>query len=175
MSVNVAVIGLGSMGYGMARSCVQAGLNVYGFDVVAEPVARLVAEGGNQGQMAELAPSFDAVVVVVLNAAQVETVLFGKDGIVPRLRSGAVVMACATVPPAFAKDMENRCKGHGVHYLDAPISGGSVKASQGNLSVMASGSAEAFTALAPVLEATAEKVFHLGGKAGAGSAMKAVN
>ena len=172
MSLNVAVIGLGSMGYGMARSCVQAGFNVYGFDVMPDPVARLVAEGGHDGQTA---PSFDAVVVVVLNAAQVEAVLFGDDGIVQHLRDGAVVMACATVPPAFAKDMERRCADHGVHYLDAPISGGSVKAAEGRLSIMASGSAAAFAVLAPVLDATSETVFHLGDKAGAGSAMKAVN
>ncbi|MEL7181790.1 MAG: NAD-binding protein, partial [Pseudomonadota bacterium] len=68
-----------------------------------------------------------------------------------------------------------RCAGHGVHYLDAPISGGSVKAAQGKLSVMAAGSDAAFAAAAPVLEAVAEKVFTLGDQAGAGSAMKAVN
>ena len=84
-------------------------------------------------------------------------------------------MACATVPPAFARDMADRCAGFGVHYLDAPISGGSVKAAQGKLSIMASGSAAAFAAAAPVLDATAEKVFNLGDAAGAGSAMKAVN
>ena len=60
-------------------------------------------------------------------------------------------------------------------YLDAPISGGSVKATQGKLSVMASGSAEAFAAARPALNAMAETVFELGGEPGAGSAMKAVN
>ncbi|MEJ8562083.1 NAD(P)-dependent oxidoreductase [Yoonia sp. GPGPB17] len=175
MSVRMAVFGLGSMGHGMARSCLRAGFTVHGFDVVAEHVARFVAEGGKAGDVAEVAPDLDTVVVVVLNAAQVESVLFGADGIVPRLRKGATVMACATVPPEFAKDMECRCNSHGVHYLDAPISGGSVKAAEGKLGIMASGSAAAFTALAPILDATAETVFRLGDVAGAGSAMKAVN
>lgn len=175
MSLNVAVFGLGSMGYGMARSCVNAGFKVYGFDVMAAPVARFIAEGGHAGEITQTAPGLDAVVVVVLNAAQVETVLFGEDGVVPHLRDGAAVMACATVPPEFAQQMERRCQEHGVHFLDAPISGGSVKAAEGKLGVMASGSAAAFTALALILDATAETVFRLGDAAGAGSAMKAVN
>ena len=122
-----------------------------------------------------MAQSLDGVVVVVLNAEQVENVLFGNEGVVPKLRKGSVVMACATVPPDFAKDMEQRCKAHGVHYLDAPISGGSIKAADGQLSIMASGSAAAFEAAQPVLDATATTVFRLGDAAGAGSAMKAVN
>jgi 3-hydroxyisobutyrate dehydrogenase-like beta-hydroxyacid dehydrogenase len=115
------------------------------------------------------------VAVVVLNAQQTETVLFGENGIVPRLRAGAVVLACATVPPAFARDMAKRCEQRGVHYLDAPISGGAAKAASGALSIMASGTPEAFDAAAAVLDAIAERVFELGHTAGAGSAMKAVN
>lgn len=175
MRLKIAVFGLGSMGYGMARSCLRAGHTVHGFDVMAQHVARFIAEGGKNGEVADVAPTVDAVVVVVLNAAQVESVLFGDDGIVPRLRPGAVVMACATVPPEFAKEMEQRCAAHAVLYLDAPISGGSVKAGEGRLGVMASGSAAAFDAARPVLDATAETVFALGDAAGAGSAMKAVN
>jgi 3-hydroxyisobutyrate dehydrogenase-like beta-hydroxyacid dehydrogenase len=71
--------------------------------------------------------------------------------------------------------MEARCAALGLHYLDAPISGGSKKAAAGALSVMASGTPEAFAAARPVLEAVAETVFELGDAAGAGSAMKAVN
>ena len=175
MALTVAVVGLGSMGYGMAQSCLRAGLTVHGVDIVAENVARFKADGGQSGPIADVAQSLDGVVVVVLNAEQVENVLFGNEGVVPKLRKGSVVMACATVPPDFAKDMEQRCKAHGVHYLDAPISGGSIKAADGQLSIMASGSAAAFEAAQPVLDATATTVFRLGDAAGAGSAMKAVN
>ncbi|WP_298842409.1 L-threonate dehydrogenase [uncultured Roseobacter sp.] len=175
MSLNIAVVGLGSMGYGMAVSCLRAGCTVHGVDVVPENVARFVAEGGADTPLADRLPELDALVVVVLNAAQVENVLFGDDGLVPHLKPGALVMACATVPPDFARDMEARCAERDVLYLDAPISGGSVKAAAGRLSIMASGSAAAFSAADPILEATAETVFRLGDAAGAGSAMKAVN
>ena len=113
--------------------------------------------------------------VVVLNAPQVETVLFGAQALASSLPKGAVVICCVTVAPDFARAMAARCAALGLLYLDAPISGGSVKAAAGRLSVMASGTAQAFAAARPVLAATAEKVFELGDSAGMGSAMKAVN
>jgi 3-hydroxyisobutyrate dehydrogenase-like beta-hydroxyacid dehydrogenase len=170
-----AVFGLGAMGYGMAASLLRAGHGVHGFDISPEPVARLQAEGGLTGSARDVAADLDAVTVVVVNAAQTEEVLFGESGIVPLLRQGAVVLGCATVAPDFARAMAARCAKHGVHYLDAPISGGAAKAAVGRLSVMASGPADAFAAARPVLDATAETVFELGDEAGAGSAMKAVN
>ncbi|QFT30431.1 2-(hydroxymethyl)glutarate dehydrogenase [Labrenzia sp. THAF82] len=173
--VKVAVVGLGSMGFGMARSCVRQGYQVFGSDIVTERMDSLRNEGGAAETVDAVAASLDAVVAVVLNADQTETILFGETGIVPKLKPGAVVVACATVPPDFARSMETRCQDHGVHYLDAPVSGGSVKAGEGKLSIMAAGTPEAFTAAQPVLEATAETVFKLGDTAGSGSAMKAVN
>ena len=170
MAYRVAVIGLGSMGYGMAQSCLRAGLATHGADINPAQAARLRDEGG------EAEPGIpDAVVVVVLNAAQTEAVLFGEAGVVAGLRPGAVVIACATVAPAFARAMAARCARAGVHYLDAPISGGAAKAAQGRLSVMAAGAPEAFAAAKPALDAMAETVFDLGAEPGAGSAMKAVN
>ncbi len=172
---NIAVFGLGAMGYGVASSVLRAGHKTYGFDVVPAQMERFRADGGADGAIDDVANTLDAVVVVVLNAAQTESVLFGDAGIVPKLQKGAVVLACATVPPEFARDMEARCAAQGVLYLDAPISGGAGKAASGQLSVMASGTAEAFAAAKPALDAAAETVFTLGDAAGAGSAMKAVN
>lgn len=174
-SFKTGVIGLGSMGYGIARSCLRSRHETYGHDVVPALIERFQTEGGVRGELADFAGALDAVVVVVLNAAQTEAVLFGEDGIMPKLRSGTVIVACATVPPDFARDLEARCCAQGVHYLDAPISGGSVKAANGQLSVMASGTPDAFNVARPVLDAIAETVFELGDTAGAGSAMKAVN
>lgn len=170
-----AVFGLGAMGYGIACSVLRDGHTTFGFDVEPAQMARFCEEGGTEGRIEDIADTLDAVVVVVLNAAQTEAVLFGQSGIVPFLRPGAVVLACATVPPEFARAMEARCAKQGVLYLDAPISGGAVKSAQGRLSIMASGTPEAFDAAKPVLDAIAETVFQLGDKAGPGSAMKAAN
>jgi 3-hydroxyisobutyrate dehydrogenase-like beta-hydroxyacid dehydrogenase len=168
---DVAIIGLGSMGYGMAQSLLRAGLAVYGADIAPEPMARFRAEGGQGARPAAV----DILVIAVLNAAQTEAVLFGADGWISTLRKGGVVIACATVPPGFAREMAGRCAAAGVEYLDAPISGGAVKAAEGRLSIMAAGSPEAFAAARPALEAMAETVFELGEAPGAGSAMKAIN
>lgn len=172
---HVAVIGLGSMGYGMAASALRGGHKVWGVDINPDQCAKFIADGGEDSPLSAAAGSLDAVAVVVLNAAQTESVLFGKDGLVAQLKPGAVVLACATVPPSFAKDMAARCAAHGVHYLDAPISGGSLKAAQGQLSIMAAGPKDSFAAAQPLLDAIAETVFELGDEVGAGSAMKAVN
>ena len=171
----IAVFGLGAMGYGMASSILRAGHTTYGFDVVPAQMERFQSQGGATGTVAEVAGSLDAVAIVVLNAAQTEAVMFGGGGIVPQLKKGSVILACATVPPEFARAMEARCAEHGVLFLDAPISGGAAKAAAGKLSIMAAGSDAAFAAAGPVLEATAETVFTLGDAAGAGSGMKAVN
>lgn len=175
MQKKIAVIGLGSMGYGMAQSLLRADHLVYGYDINPKTTTRFQVEGGSIGALPDVAPIFDAVVVVVLNAAQTESVLFGADGVVGMLKPGVAVMSCATVAPDFARQMAEKCNAVGVHYLDAPISGGSVKASQGALSIMASGTHDAFAAARPVLDATAATVFELGDSAGSGSAMKAVN
>lgn len=175
MSQKIAVIGLGSMGYGVAQSMIRAGHATYGFDVIPQQEEKLCNEGGHSGKLSDVAPTLNVVTVVVLNAAQTESVLFGEAGIVPDMSAGSVVIACATVPPDFARDMAKRCAAHGVHYLDAPISGGSAKAAAGQLSVMASGPKASFEAAGEALDAMAETVFELGDEVGAGSAMKAVN
>ena len=166
--MKIGVFGLGSMGYGMAQSLLRAGHQVTGVDINPDAVARFHAEGGAAG-----APSdFDAAAIVVLNAAQTRAVI---EDIAPKLRKGAAVIACATVPPSFAREMGALCAGLGLHYLDAPISGGAAKAALGKLSIMAAGTPEAFAAARPALDAMAETVFELGDQPGPGSAMKAIN
>jgi putative dehydrogenase len=172
---NIATFGLGSMGYGIATSAVRGGHKVWGVDVNPDHMTQFLSEGGQSSPLAEVTNALDVVIIAVLNAAQTEMVLFGDHGIAAKLPKGAAVLACATVPPLFAKEMAARCEAVGVLYLDAPISGGSVKASLGKLSIMASGTPEAFAAMQPVLDCIAETVFSLGHDVGAGSAMKAVN
>lgn len=175
----IAIVGLGSMGFGIAQSILRAGHTVHGFDINPRNTERFIEEGGSAGKLEDIAAELDILVVVVLNAAQTETVLFSEESssqpLVARLKPGAVVIACATVPPQFARTMESRCHQHQVSYLDAPMSGGSIKAASGQLTYMASGTAAAFKAAQPALEASAQTVFNLGTAAGAGSAMKAVN
>lgn len=166
-------VGLGSMGLGMATSLVRAGFETRGFDPAKARVDLLTAAGGKP--FAEGDTPADVVVCTVLNADQTRTALFGENGAAARLRKGGVIISCATVAPAFASEMEAEAEALGLEYLDAPISGGAVKAAEGRLSIMASGSEAAFAAAESALEAMAETVHRLGDHAGPGSAMKAVN
>lgn len=172
----VAVAGLGSMGLGIAKSLLRAGLDTIGFDVSQAAGAAFAAAGGRAaGTVAEAAAGADALVCVVVNAAQTEAVLFGPDGAASALRPGGVVISCATMAPDEAKRLAARAAEAGLHFLDAPISGGAAKAESGDLTVMASGSAEAFAVARPVLDAMAAKVHDLGTAPGIGSSFKIVN
>jgi putative dehydrogenase len=173
--MKIGVVGLGSMGYGIAGALLRAGHEVVGADVSAAAVARFREEGGATEDIGSVAADLEALVVVVLNAAQAEDVLFGDRGLVSKLAAASAVMLCVTVSPDYARSASERCAARGILFLDAPISGGSAKAAQGKLSIMASGTTEAFAKARPALDAMAETVFELGDSAGAGSAMKAVN
>jgi 3-hydroxyisobutyrate dehydrogenase len=164
------------MGLGMARSLIRAGHAVTGCDVSNDAKIRLMAHGGViAATPADAAQDADIALVVVVNATQTETVLFGADGAIDALRRGAVVISCATMAPTDAKDFAARADAKSLHYLDAPISGGAVKAAAGKLTVMASGTQPAFQAARPALDGTAETVYELGDAAGIGSSFKIVN
>jgi putative dehydrogenase len=172
----VGVIGLGSMGMGMARRLVDAGFHVAGFDVREAASADLAAAGGVQARSpADAAQDADILVVMVVNAAQTDAVLFGNDGAVGALPRGAVVMLSSTVPPSFAVATAARLAESGHLMLDAPVSGGAAGAAKGTLTVMGSGPAEAFAKAETTLAAVAGKVYRLGEAAGIGSTVKTVN
>ncbi|MCM2475404.1 NAD(P)-dependent oxidoreductase [Rhizobium sp. CG5] len=173
---HLAVIGLGSMGLGMARSLLRAGLAVSGCDINEQALASLADAGGKPfSTPAAAVAGADIVVVVVVNAAQTETVLFGDNGAAAAMKPGAVIISSATIAPAQAKAFAAWAAEKGLLYLDAPISGGSVKAEAGQLTVMASGPAETFAAARPALDAMAATVYELGDAVGIGSSFKIVN
>ena len=172
----LGVVGLGSMGFGAAVTALRKGVRTVGFDTRAEARERFVAEGGGATEsLAALGAQCDVVVVLVVNAAQTEAVLFGADGLAGTLKRGAVVIASATVDPTLPPAWQERLAQHGVWLIDAPVSGGAVKAAAGQMTVMASGAPEGFAAAGPLLDAIAGNVYRLGDRAGIGSTVKMVN
>jgi 3-hydroxyisobutyrate dehydrogenase-like beta-hydroxyacid dehydrogenase len=173
---NIAVFGLGSMGMGIARSCVRAGLKTFGFDTNADAVRNFTNLGGEADTDINLiAGDLDIVIIVVVNANQMSSIMTDSPGLISKLKPGSVVMGCPTVTPEYAKTIEIKLESRDILYLDSPISGGSAKASQGALTIMASGKQRAFDAARPALDAISETVYDLGDHAGPGSAMKVVN
>jgi putative dehydrogenase len=173
---HVGLVGLGAMGLGMAGSLRRAGHHVHVFDVRAEACRAFAAEGGTaHGSPAEVAAACDVLVSVVVNAAQTEQVLFGDDGAAAALRPGSLVVMCSTVPPEWSAALEGRLAERGLLYLDAPISGGSVKAASGQMTMMTAGKPQAYAKAEGLLEAMAAKVYRLGDQAGNGSKVKIIN
>ena len=174
--VKVGIIGLGSMGMGAALNLVKHGHDVIGAELRESARAELIAAGGQAVAAASDLPSgLQALIVFVVNAAQVETVLFGPDGCLHRMAPGGVVLCCTTVAPEFARSLEARLAERQLRLLDAPVSGGVGAARAGSMVVMASGSTLAFDAAEPVLAAIAGKIWRLGDAAGVGSTIKMVN
>ena len=172
----LGVIGLGSMGMGAALSALRNGVPTWGCDPRADARTAFEQAGGRAvASAAELAPHCDVVLVLVVNAAQTEDVLFGAQGIAGLLKRGAVVVTSATVDPALPPQWEARLAEWGIHLIDGPVSGGAKKAAAGQMTVMASGKPEAFAAAGDVLQAFAGKVYRLGDAAGVGSTVKMVN
>ena len=180
MSVkNVCVIGLGTMGMGAAKSCIRAGLNTYGGDISDKAMQELKDAGAVKVSKTpkEFGAELDAVIVLVVNAAQVKTVLFGgePDCFAASLKKGTPVMVSSTMAAADAQEIAAKLAEYGLPMLDAPVSGGGVKANAGEMTVMASGAQETFETLQPVLDAVAGKVYNIGTEFGLGSSVKIVH
>ena len=170
------VIGLGSMGLGMAQSMVKRGIKVSGFDINSAAVAKFVEAGGSSAaSVVEVAKNAHVLLVVVVNAAQTDMVLFGENGAAAAMKKGSVIISSATMAPDDARRLAAKAEALGLLYLDAPISGGAAKAALGQLTVMASGTPEAFKRARPALDAIAATVHELGDAAGIGASFKMVN
>jgi 3-hydroxyisobutyrate dehydrogenase len=174
--MKVGVVGLGTMGMGAALNLIKHRHEVHGGELRESARAEFKAAGGHAvARTADLPADLEALIVFVVNAAQANDALFGRDGCADRLPAGAVVLCCVTVAPEAARALAKRLEVRGILMLDAPVSGGSVAARAGSMTVMASGPEEAFVKAQPVLDAIAGKVWRLGEEAGAGSTVKMVN
>ena len=174
--IKAGVIGLGSMGLGMAQSIAKRGIDVAGFDLDRVATDKLAASGGRPAESAaDALADADVALVVVVNAAQAESALFGSEAAASAMKPGGVIVASPTMAPDDARRLAEKAAAAGLLYLDAPISGGAAKAALGQLTVMASGSPEAFARARPVLDAIAATVYELGDSAGVGASFKMVN
>jgi putative dehydrogenase len=172
----IAVIGLGAIGYGLAANLARNGLPVVGADANPSVAARFAAEFGKAtGSSREAASGADAVILVVVNAAQCESVLFGDAGVLASTAPDALIISCVTMDPAETRSIGARIEATGRAFLDAPTSGGPARAAEGALTLLASGREDAMKRAGPIFDAIASKVYDLGAEAGVGSAFKMIN
>src|SRR3954468_24209925 len=170
--MRIAFIGLGIMGSRMA-----ANLRKGGYDVVVWNRTR--GPPGDPGEPIaatprEAAEGADVLITMVVDAPDVEDVLFGEDGAAEGLKDGALVVDMSTIPPSASKAICERLTANGRRFLDAPVTGSKPKAEDGTLTIMAGGGEADFDEAKPLFEAMGEVVVHAG-PTGHGSMVKLLN
>jgi 3-hydroxyisobutyrate dehydrogenase len=163
------------MGAPMARHLIEAGNDVTVHNRTRErelPLAELGAERAESPAAA--AQGAEAVVTCVSDTPDLESVLFGPEGVASGLASGGIVVDCSTVSPSATAEFAEGLRARGVGLVDAPVSGGSEGAEQGTLTIFVGGEPGDVDRARPILEAIGKRITHLG-PSGAGQMAKAVN
>ena len=173
--MRVGFIGLGRMGFPMARNLLKAGHSVVAHNRSRGPVDRLVELGAVAASTpAEVARSVDILVSCVLTPEQVEDIYLGPEGAIHGARPGQVYIDTSTIAPATSRAVGAALRAKDVAFIDAPVSGGPSGAETGTLSVMAGADADALETARPVLEVFGKNIFHMG-PVGAGCSAKICN
>ena len=172
----VAIIGVGNMGGGMARNLLAKGWPVNVCDIDTQKAQNLVPSGAVAlANPAQAAINSVVTIICVVDAVQTQDVLFGDHGVAAAMQLGRVVMLCPTLAPddveRFARDLNP----HGLHAIDAPMSGGPVRAADGSMSLMVACAPMVFERYRTLIEALSNKVFRISERVGDGARTKLVN
>nr|WP_296978699.1 NAD(P)-binding domain-containing protein [Thermobacillus sp. ZCTH02-B1] len=171
----IGFIGLGNMGLPMAANLVKAGFEVYGLNRSKGAEEKFAQAGGRIGlTRAQLAAEMDMVITCLPMPADVEEVYLSEDGLIPNGRPGLLLADCSTVGPELSRRLYEAAAARGIAFLDAPVSGGTVGAAEGTLSIMVGGDRGAFDRAMPAFEAMGNMIRHVG-PSGSGSAVKLIN
>jgi 3-hydroxyisobutyrate dehydrogenase-like beta-hydroxyacid dehydrogenase len=171
---HTGIIGLGAMGYQMARHMVNKGFAVSGYDVAPVAAQRAMDAGVNVvDSPAEAGAGVDVVIVMVATDAQVEEVVL-RSGLLDSLAKGAVICVASSTSPETARELEAACNKRGIGLLDTPVVLGQEAADNGTLTVFCGGDEAAFKKAKPALSAFGANVMHVGAS-GMGQLTKTAN
>lgn len=179
MSVAVGCIGAGNMGGAMVERLCALGWAVGVCDIAVAARQRAVAAGAeacpSPRALAERLAADGALLIVVVDAQQVREVLWGPEGAAAALRPGQLVMLCPTIAPDDVADIGARLSEQGLQVLDAPLSGGPVRARDGSMSLMIAGARAVVQAREPLLQALSARCFFISERCGDAARTKLVN
>ncbi|MBD9389225.1 2-hydroxy-3-oxopropionate reductase [Agrobacterium sp. AGB01] len=172
--MKVGFIGLGVMGRPMAQHLIEAGHDLYVHRV--KPVSSHLVESGAVAcdTAAEVAKSAEVIILMLPDTPDVETVLFGQDGVQQGLSSGKLIIDMSSISPLATRDFAARVEALGCDYLDAPVSGGEVGAKAASLTIMVGGKTEVFERARPLFERMGKNITLIGG-VGDGQIAKVAN
>jgi 3-hydroxyisobutyrate dehydrogenase len=175
MSVSVGFIGVGNMGNPMAGNVLKAGFALTVFDKSAQAMSNLVQAGAKSAASAVDVVDRSEIVLTCLPAsADVEALYLEPGGLVERAPAGMVLVDLSSVLPSTPRKIEPRARERGVHFLEAPVSGGVSGARAATLAIMVGGDADTLDRVRPVLRAIGPNIYRVG-PVGAGNTMKAIN
>jgi 3-hydroxyisobutyrate dehydrogenase len=171
----IGFIGLGNMGYPMAKRLVAAGYTLQVADLNAEAVKKFCAETGASAAAdpKALGGASKVVITMLPDGKAVRKVLMDESGVVAGIKPGTILIDMSSCSPVDTRTLAQELTAKGFDLVDAPVSGGVVKAVSGGLAIMAGGEAAAIEACRALLE-NMGKVFATGAS-GSGHAMKAIN
>ncbi|HLI70784.1 MAG TPA: NAD(P)-dependent oxidoreductase [Ktedonobacteraceae bacterium] len=175
--MQIGFIGIGVMGRPMTLNLLKAGHHVTIFARHPEKaeVQEVLQAGAKQAPSPRaVAMVSDIVITMLPNSPQVEEVVTGEQGILAGARRGLIIIDMSTIAPAMSRKLGELAATKGVHFLDAPVSGGSQGAINGTLSIMVGGDQEILEQARPALEAMGKNIFYVGPQ-GAGEIVKLVN
>ena len=176
----VGIIGVGNMGGGMARNLLSKGWPVNVYDLDAGKMQDLVPFGAvAHVGIAQAAINSIVTIICVVDAQQTQAVLFGADaeaqGVAQAMQLGRVVMLCPTLAPQDVERFAKELIPFGLHTIDAPMSGGPVRAADGSMSLMVACEPMLFERHRSLMEALSSKVFRISDRVGDGARTKLVN
>jgi 3-hydroxyisobutyrate dehydrogenase len=175
MATAVGFIGVGNMGNPMAANVLKAGFPMTVFDLHPPATENLVLAGAKGAASARDVVERSEIVMTCLPASpDVEAAYLSPGGLVDRARPGTILIDLSSVLPSTPRTIEPRARARGVHFLEAPVSGGVSGARAATLAVMVGGDPEVLERARPVLRALGPNIFHVG-PVGAGNTVKAIN
>ena len=170
--MEIGWIGTGIMGAPMARRLLGGSHRVRVFNRAPDKARALAADGATvAADLSACVTGADVAFIMVPDTPDVEAVV---SKIEPALKAGQLVVDMSTIAPAAERSIAARLKGRGVHYLDAPVSGGDVGARDGTLAIMVGGDAPAFERSRSLFELMGKRITHMGAS-GAGQMTKLAN
>jgi 2-hydroxymethylglutarate dehydrogenase len=175
MATSVGFIGVGNMGNPMAANVLKTPFPMTVFDTNPKAMENLIQAGARRANSArEVVESAEIVLTSLPASPDVEAMYLEPGGLVERAKPGTILIDLSSVLPSTPRKIEPRAKARGVHFLEAPVSGGVSGARAATLAIMVGGDAAALERARPVLLAIGPNIFHVG-PAGAGNTVKAIN
>src|SRR5919108_6052320 len=175
MAISVGFIGVGNMGNPMASNVLKAGFPMTVYDRSPQAMENLLQAGAHPAASArEVAEAAEIVLTSLPASPDVEAVYLEPGGLVESAKPGTILIDLSSVFPSTPRKIEPQAMARGVHFLEAPVSGGVTGARAATLAIMVGGDPEVLTRAPPVLRAIGPNIFHVG-PAGAGNTVKAIN